>query len=334
MPGNTYDIITIGSATRDVFVSSKALDVHEADEKTHEMETCFPMGAKIAIDEIVFETGGGGTNAAATFAQLGLGTAAICAVGDDASARDVREVLDSKGISTKFVQSVAGKHTAYSIIIVAGSGERTILVHRGASRSIDEKDVKWKEAKASWYYVTSLGGDTELLEKLFEKAEENDIRIAWNPGNCELELGLPKLKNLLRKVDILNLNREEGAELSGADRSDLATIISRLKGLPRRALIITDGPDGAYVTPKKGDTMHATALDVPKVNTTGAGDAFGSGFVAGLLRKDNLEYALAVASWNAASCIQEVGAKHGLLKNYPDERKIQKVQIKTWKSNE
>ena len=62
-----FDVITFGSATRDVFLRSKAMELH----KEHGIEeACFPFGAKIDIDDIDFETGGGATNNAVTFTRL------------------------------------------------------------------------------------------------------------------------------------------------------------------------------------------------------------------------------------------------------------------------
>jgi len=272
-----YDIITIGAATRDVFVKSDVFDIHESDSVPHAMEACFPMGAKIDIDELVLETGGGATNAAATLARLGFKTATICAVGDDSSARDIFEAFAKDNISSEFVQKISGKRTGYSIIIVAGSGERSILVHRGAARMTAADKVDWTKVNAKWLYITSLGGNMELLTQALNHAEENNIKVAWNPGNAELKLGMSGLEQLIKKVDVFNLNKEEASMLANTDSSEMKIIFEKLRKLPKRLTIITDGPVGAHSAEPEGKILYTKTIDVPPVNTTGAGDAFGSG---------------------------------------------------------
>ena len=74
-----FDVITFGSATRDVFLRSKAMELH----KEHGIkEACFPFGAKIDVEDITLETGGGATNNAVTFSRLAkLKTAVLGATG-------------------------------------------------------------------------------------------------------------------------------------------------------------------------------------------------------------------------------------------------------------
>jgi len=312
------DVITIGSATRDVFIKSATLDVHESDEPPFGMESCFPIGAKIDIDEMVFQTGGGATNAAATLARLGFKVATVSSIGRDPNGRDITEEFSELGISDRFLQRDSGDQTAYSIIIVAGSGERTILVYRGASRRLDPEAIPWKKLRAKWFYLSSLGGDIKTVARILEHAESNGIRVAWNPGNGELKHGIGELESLIRKVDVFNLNREEASALTGIGTEDLNGIIGRLRGLPKRFLLVTDGLGGTYAADAE-NVSHCGVIDVPRSNTTGAGDAFGSGFVAGLLRKDDVSYALAVGTWNATGVVQEMGAKRGLLSAFPSD---------------
>ncbi|MFH1047990.1 MAG: carbohydrate kinase family protein [Patescibacteria group bacterium] len=330
---SSYDVITIGAATRDVFIKSKLLEIQESDSEPRVLEACFPMGAKIDIDELVFETGGGATNAAATFARLGFKTAAICAIGNDSNGKDVLRALKNDNISTRFVQQIKNADTAYSIVIVAGSGERTILVHRGAAQKISNELIPWQKIKAKWLYITSLGGDLDLLRQSIEVAVRNGIKVAWNPGNAEIKHGLKALAPLISDVDVFNLNREEAATLINSPAADLHQIFSILRQLPKRLLVITDGQAGAYSTEHEGDILLTSAMDFPRSNTTGAGDAFGSGLIAGLMTRNyDIKYALAVAIWNATGCIRLMGAKRGLLEKYPSDQEINQIITQPWKS--
>jgi ribokinase len=325
-----FDIITIGSATRDVFIKSASLDVHESDNPAYPSEGCFPMGAKIDIDELVFQTGGGATNAAATLARLGFKVGTVSSIGDDTNGRDVMNELKELGVSRSLLQKDPDHQTAYSIIVVAGSGERTVLVHRGAARKLDTEKIPWKKMKAKWLYLTSLGGDLEGAERIIDHANKHRIKVMWNPGNSEIKAGLDRLEPMISKVEIFDLNREEASTLTGIPADNLQEIISRLRIIPKCMLLVTDGLGGTYSI--HGDQLlHCGIMDVPRINTTGAGDAFGSGFIAGILKTGEVEYALSLGTWNASGVVQEMGAKRGLLSDFPTDEEIGAIEIKPWK---
>ncbi len=321
-----YDIITIGSATRDVFVRSPALEVHENADTDTGVEGCFAMGSKLDISELVIETGGGGTNAAATFARLGWKTACVTSLGDDPTADEIVRVLKEEKISTEFIQRQPGEQSAFAVILLAGSGERTILVRRGAAEKFDAKKIPWKKLEAKWFYISSLGGDLDLLRKILDHADRHGIKVAWNPGAHELKHGSQQLFPLMRRTDVFNLNLEEAMILLDKKVRDPAALARELGELPRRAAIITDGKHGAYAF-DRGTVWHSGIVDVPKINRTGAGDAFGSGLVAGLMKKDDLAYALKVGTWNGTGVVQHTGAKRGILRKYPTPKMLAEVPM-------
>ena len=85
-----FDIIVIGSSTRDVFVKSEGQKVVKDPDFVTGQGQCFPLGSKIGIKKLVFTTGGGGANAAVTFARQGLNTACIGVIGKDFNAKRPR----------------------------------------------------------------------------------------------------------------------------------------------------------------------------------------------------------------------------------------------------
>ena len=82
-----FDVITIGSATRDVFLASKGFKVKRDKSSVTDVDLVLPLGSKIEVENIIFETGGGATNAAVTFTRQGLKTAAIARLGEDPGGR-------------------------------------------------------------------------------------------------------------------------------------------------------------------------------------------------------------------------------------------------------
>ena len=74
--------------------------------------------------------------------------------------------------------------------------------------------------------------------------------------------------------------------------------------------------------------LHATPPKVKTINTTGAGDAFGAGFTSGIIKEDDMKYALQLGTLNASGVVQKMGAKNGLLPRIPTEVSLSRIKIK------
>jgi sugar/nucleoside kinase (ribokinase family) len=326
------DVLTIGAGTRDVFIKSKHFERKADPHAPAGFDACFPMGSKIPLDDIYLETGGGATNAAVTFQQLGFKTACLCRVGTDSNGTAVKEALKARGINTNFIQTDEKRQTSYAVILLSGSGKRSILVYRGASNFLDTKECNWSKMNPSWIYLTSLGGKMPQVKDIFDNAKEKNISVAWNPGNGELKQGLKKLKKYIQATDLFFVNREEAAVLTEKPPRHLEDIVKALGPLPKQALIITDGPAGAYgYDPKDNTLVHIEAVPGKRRNTTGAGDAFGSGFTASFIHDSNLREALCVGSHNSVGVITTMGAKVGILEEFPNEQKLKRCKYKNIK---
>lgn len=319
-----YDIITIGAATRDVFLISNAFVAIKSKKFATGTGECVALGSKIEVGELVLTTGGGATNAATTFGRLGLRTATICRVGDDSPGKDVVEDLSHVGVSTHLVRMIKNADTAYSTILTMKDGERTVLVYRGTSSEFVAADVPETAIKnTNWIYLTSLGGNLGLAKKIITTAHKTGVKVAWNPGHKELESGLKTFAPLLPMVDVLNMNLEEATLLTG--KKKLADIF-KLIHTDSLVRLVTDGTNGATVY-RDGWMAHAATTGVKSISRTGAGDAFGSGFVAGLIKTQDLMEALRVGMINAESVILKYGAKNGILKTWPSTLKKRQVKI-------
>lgn len=321
-----YDIITIGAATRDVFLESKDFKFIKSGEFVGGVGECLALGSKNEVTEIFFSTGGGATNAAVTFARLGLKVAVIGRVGRDSAGDEVSAVLKKEGVETKFIQRDQWRNTAYSTLLIYGGGERTVLIYRGPANEIELPERVLNKIKTKWFYVTSLGGRIDLLRVFWNYAKKNKIKIAWNPGGEELKLGLGKLLPFIEQCEVFNVNREEATKVTGCDWKDQNCLFTNLCGILPIA-IITDGSRGAYGCVAKRQIWYTPTLGTKPKNTTGAGDAFGSGFVAGLIKKNDIDFALRLGTLNADSVIREMGAKTGILKKLPGPKELSKVKI-------
>lgn len=271
------------------------------------------LGSKYEVRKLVLTTGGGGTNAAVTFARQGLKTACISFVADDPNGREIIDELNSEGVDVSLIQKHSGDFTAYSVILVDDSGERTILSYKGEGQHFDTKTVRFDALESDWLYIGSIGGHEDVLSKALAWASANQVKIVTDPGTKELSLGIEKLKPLLTQSAIVHMNREEAAELIGIDFADETGIFKKADELIPGIFIMSNGHDGVAVS--DGKTIYRAGVpDSPVIERTGAGDAFTSGFVAEYTQSGDIAKAIQFATANASSVVTQYGSKAGILK--------------------
>lgn len=324
-----FDVITIGTATRDAFVKSEDFHVDKDKHVLGGKGLVMPLGAKLEIPEIYFSTGGGAANAAVTFARQGFKTASIAMVGDDVSGNTVVRELEREGVNAGFVLK-GKKPTAYSILLEPPSGERTVLVYRGASEDLEAKLIPWTRVRTRWFYVSSLAGNLRLLERIVVFAEKNNIKIAYNPGGKELRQRR-KLLPLLKRVAILIANREEASLITAAPYKNEKDMFRKWDIMSPGINVMTDARRGVWVS--DGKNMYRAGIYKEKriVDRTGAGDAFGSGFAASMMKKPkDIVRAIRLGSANATAKVEGMGAKYGLLtrREFEKESRWRRLSIK------
>jgi len=302
-------ILTIGAAVQDVFLSHSPELKPVTDKPAHETFMKLDLGSKADVNNINFSTGGGATNAAVTFARQGLNAKFMGTIGHDPAGLAVLDDLDKEGVDTSFVSYSKQYSTGYSILLLAPSGERTILTYRGASTHYEEKNFDLSEVEADWLYLSSLAGNMNLLEKVFTQAKKKNIKIFFNPGKDELRQ-TDKLKALLDDVDILSVNKEEAGQI--VDGANLEELVRRLLTYVK-VVIVSDGPNGVMASDGKTIVRAGMYEDVKVVDRTGAGDAFGSGFLSKWAIGKSLKDSIVFASANSTSVVTKIGAKAGIL---------------------
>ena len=320
-----YDIITFGSATQDIHVKSKAFKIlkDEKDFATGE-GICLALGSKIDVEDIIFSTGGGGTNTAATFAKQGFRTAFCGAIGADSSGLEIVRELKSLKIDTKFVVKKKEKKTNHSIIISSEGEDRTILVYRGASDSLNKDDILWSKLKAKWIYLAPLAGLTgEMFGEIVNFAFENKIKVAINPSKQQLSLPLEELKKVFSKVDILFLNQEEASLLAKIPFEQETEIFKKIDEICPGIAVMTKGGEGVTVSDGKYSYSALPNADRKIVDTTGAGDAFASGFLCDYIRfNGDIEKAIQFGLANSEANLSQIGAKTGLLEQNSEYARV------------
>lgn len=304
---STPVVVSIGKATQDVFLQSSQ-DFAQFEHKGVQYES-LPVGQKLSLDDVIFSTGGNATNAAVTFARQGLSSKYIWCLGDDITSEVVLQSLDKEGIDTTSVYQGSQYTTSYSAILMLSGGERTIFNHKGKMPEADSPDFDFSALDgADWVYLSSLG-DMNLLERIVTYAVRQDTRIMFNPAGSELEES-EKLKAILTDVDVLTLNKEEAQMI--VEGGSLEELARRLRAFCS-VVIVSDGPNGATATDGKTVVHAGMYEDVPVIDRTGGGDAFGSGFLSQYSQGVSLRDAIVFASANSTSVVQKIGAKEGIL---------------------
>lgn len=333
-----FDVITIGSATRDAIFKSKDFKNIESKDFATGRALAMSLGSKIKIDEIYFTTGGAATNSAVTFARQGFKTSAIFRIGNDISGKTIKEEMNKEKINTSFTQTDKKIATGYSVILEEEKGERTILNYRGANDNLNNKQIPWNKFRTKWIYLSSLSGDLNILKGALNYRRKNSALIAWNPGGEDLKLGLNNLLPYLKNTDVFILNQEEASNLLNISYKETAVIFQKFDEIINGIAVITRGPEGVMLADNKTIFESGVFKEKEIVDRTGAGDAFGSGFTAGLMNKkytpqkyneETLKYALTLASANATSKVEHIGAKYGLLakKEFINSDRFKNLQI-------
>jgi len=306
-----FDVITVGSATVDVFANTNRVDLIKITTPTFKKDLiAYPSGDKVLLTQLEFTTGGGGTNCAVALARLGLKVAFLGKIGRRANSRYVLEVLKQNNVDSSLVCREKSR-TGFSVILDAKGADRTILAFKGSNNDLREEEVKYKKLKTKWFYFSSMMEKSfETQKKLAKFAKKHKIKIAYNPSSYLTEKGPAFLKEILSRTDLLILNKHEAKLLVG--KTNMPILLKKLCELGPKNVIITNGKKGASCY-YEGKFYQVFTRRVKVLETTGAGDAFASTFLGVIIKKNNPELALKMATLNAQSVVQNIGAKKGLL---------------------
>jgi ribokinase len=309
---SNYDVISIGSAVLDIFMKSDKFKVVQSGDIPGGIAMCEVYGGKMEVEEVTIVSGGGATNTAVSFARKDLKSAVVAEMGNDPQSLLIHKDLEEGQVDTRFLVQEANETTAVSVVLIADDGGRSIMVHRGAAALLGKEDIPLDLMDTRWIHISSLGGNVELLKLLLNWAKSKQVRVSFNPGMKEIAQK-EKLLPLLSMVEILFLNRDEAKELWGIDYRDEG-LWKSMQAIPgSHVTVMTDGAQGGKVS-IDGKVSFYEGVKVKKViDSTGAGDAFASGMVAGVLYGKTYEQAIEWGIKNATNTLKYIGAKKGLL---------------------
>jgi sugar/nucleoside kinase (ribokinase family) len=318
MAQKQLDMLAVGDVVTDAFVRLLEEQARiDKDESGPRLSMAYATKVPFDHAEIVPAVGNA-ANAAVAFAKLGLRSGLVANVGGDGWGRDILKALQRAKVDTRFVHINPGKVSNYHYVLWYKE-DRTILIRHEAY------DYHWPRFRVidlpRWIYFSSISQHAlEYHDQLAAWLERHQpVKLAFQPGTFQIAAGAKRLGRLYKRAEILAVNREEAATITGGDHGNIEELLDRLHDLGPRIALISDGHAGAYAC----DGVSRFKMPIypdpkPPFERTGAGDAFTSTFVAAIARGADLETALLWAPINAMSVVQKVGAQAGLL----DERGI------------
>lgn len=313
-----YDVVTFGSATRDIVIRTAAgkLITTNHDPLANKL-LGFEYGAKISVLHTYDNFGGGACNVAVGLAKLGLRTACRVNLGRDLDGLKIKKNLKAAKISGELISWDRKERTDLSVVIIdeKGGGDHVVFADKNASNNLN---LGRKRFASKWIYIASLTGEwLKLLREIVDLAAKKEIKIAFNPGLAQLSSGYEGLREILHDVEILILTLDEAIELilsKNKNFSLLAGNIAReLFSWGPKIVVITEGAKGASAYDGQ-ELNFQEAVKVSEVaDTTGAGDAFSAAFLGAIALGKDIRTALLWGVKNGASVIKDYGAQTGLL---------------------
>lgn len=289
-----FDVICLGDINLDILYYIDALP---------------SLGSESTASKMVISPGGAAANVATALARLGFKVGFIGALGKDIMGKLLYDNLARENVDVSNIV-LKNEFSGVMSIAVTGNGERTIMGFRGANRLLSPEDVK--ENYVTLSKAVFISGYAFLEEpqksaalKAINLARRNNVKIFIDVCELLANYGSLKLSKVIGKISCMFLNLKEYKILFKGNVDDIERFLRKHSEI----IVVKMGGKGAEVLTSKFK-IKVPVFNVKVIDTTGAGDAFDAGFIAGLLKgmslKDSLILANALASWKC----QGYGARH------------------------
>jgi sugar/nucleoside kinase (ribokinase family) len=274
-----FDLVVIGDANPDLVL------------RGGDVEPAFGQQERL-VDEARLEVGGSGAIMACGAARLGLRTAFAGVLGDDAFGRFMLDALSRRGVDVSFCPVDTERATGVTVVLSRGDDRAmltalgTIAHLRGSLVGAELLESTRHVHVGSYFLQEGLQQDLpDLFREAHEAGSTTSIDPNWDPhGRWD-----GTLLELLRVTDYFLPNSAEARAITGIDDIDVATESLSERGT---TLAVKFGQGGGLAM-SEGEVVHVEAVPVDVVDTTGAGDSFDAGFLAG-----------ALAGWPIARCLE------------------------------
>ncbi|MCR4334848.1 MAG: carbohydrate kinase family protein [Patescibacteria group bacterium] len=306
------DFLAIGDITTDAFIKLQEASVH-CDINKENCEICMRFADKIPYESVtIVRAVGNASNASVSASRLGLKSGLITNIGNDQNGKECLDVLKTENVNTDFVTIHKDIPTNYHFVLLY-EAERTILIKHEPY----EYKLPSIETPPNWIYLSSFRGNDNYLNEIVNYLEKNSgVKLSFQPGKFEINLGYEKLQKIYARTELFFCNKEEAQKILNTKENDFKKLLESVHNLGPKIICITDGPNGVYAFDgnKNEYWFHPIYPDPkPPISRTGAGDAFASTFTTAIILEKSFSEALRWALVNSAYVVQQIGAQKGLL---------------------
>ena len=268
---------------------------------------------EVASDESATD-GGCGANVAAGLNKLGFRVGVATIVGDDEAGKLYQSRLSSQGIDTRDVIVVPGANTSRTYLFRNPDGEYQIFFFAGAAYQWQgELQLKNQGMKYGLVTVAPYDFNRQFVEIVCKK----NIPVIWQLKQDVSVFPKEAVQFFSSTSQIMMMNHIEAEFVKRA--LDLKAITDLLDHKTVEVLVMTKGKLGAAVITQEG-MVEVSAVPAEVEDTTGAGDAFTAGFIAGLIKKYDFQKCAQIGSVVASYVLEKVGCQT----NLPDWSAMQK----------
>lgn len=270
--------------------------------------------------------GGSPANIAMNVRKLGIRSQVASAVGEDGMGRFLIHHLQEAGIEPDLVQKVDASTSM--VVVTKSKGTPIPIFYRGADYQIEYTDELEKvllDSKIVHFscWPISMEPARQTIERVIKVARENGILISFDPNYHPMiwqkgEDGVKYVKSMVGKVDILKPSEDDAERIFGKDTHE--NQVKKFLALGAKLVIMTLGKDGAIVS-NGTETITLPSLATEVADTTGAGDAFWSGFYTALVKGHTIKEALQLGSAASAFKLKYTGA----VANLPKLEKLKEI---------
>ena len=266
------------------------------------------------VESIVPSIGGNGANTCYAAATLDAKVRLASVTGDDDAGRSVAAQLAEAGVDISELRAVSGEATARTVVLVNSAGARAFLHHPGVNRLAFREPLHMETAGrgCSHFHLANPFTGVELRRQaagMLAAARSAGLTTSMDTGWDARGEWMDVIAPCLKGLDVLFANEGEAGRLTG--RGDAVTAARAFLHQGVRTVVVKLGPRGCIVA---GETQHCVpAFGVEVVDTTGAGDCFVGGFLAGLQRGMSCLDAARLANGAGALSVSKLGAVAGLM---------------------
>ncbi len=311
------DVVGFGSAIVDMLVPTSEDEFSRVPYRRGTMtlvnrEAIEELEAGVTATPI--RVGGGScANTLAGLASLGVDSALVTALGDDEAGTFFGESLSEAGVAVVVPERGFSEGTGRCMVLVTPDAERTMMTYLGVSTELDPSDLPISIfTSARLLYLEGYLFDVEQLAEglpaVVRQIRRMGVKVALSLSDSTV---VYRHRRLLEKliesdVDILFSNGDEGAALTGL--GDAVSVVERFRKLGVSGAL-TVGARGAFAFDREGVIFHEPPILGEIRDTTGAGDLFAAGFLAGQMRSLDLATSLSLGQLAAVEVIGHTGAR-------------------------